>query len=256
MDVLRTASSLSALRDRPRRLLAVFPHPDDESYGCAGAFARAAADPQTATVLLCLTRGEASSMGRERGLTPTEVGDLREERLERVAAAVKLDGLVVDGLPDGRLARLPLTDVAASVEAVLESFEPQVVIAHDPRGVNAHPDHIAAHWAVRRALEGRPSTRLAMVAYVQETCEAALPRMMLATPQEEIDATLHLAESEIEAKEACLRIHEGLVTLREGGDQGLYYRPPIEHFDFLGEAFSPPAADLFVDLRIEDPATL
>ena len=79
---------------------------------------------------------------------------------------------------------------------------------------------------------------------------------MFATPREEIDATLELAESEIEAKEACLRIHDGLVTLREGGDQGLYYRSPIEHFDFLGEGFSPPAADLFAGLRIEYPATL
>ncbi|MHC4924111.1 MAG: PIG-L family deacetylase, partial [Planctomycetota bacterium] len=62
MSLLRDADSLSVLRARPRRLLAVFPHPDDEAYGCSGLFVRYGKDPETAVVLLTLTRGEASSM--------------------------------------------------------------------------------------------------------------------------------------------------------------------------------------------------
>lgn len=245
MAAVRFAPQLTALREKPRRLLAVLAHPDDEAYGCAGAFARAAADPDAATVLLCLTRGEASSLGPQRGLSADEVGDLREARLEEVARILDLDGLIIATLPDGRVARLPLEEAAAPIRAVLESFDPQVVITGDARGVNAHPDHIAAHWAVRHALVGAPKVRLAMLAYTQETREASLPRLLFATAEEEIDATLKLTASEVDAKEACLRVHEALVTLREDGPPELMRRPALEHYDFLGEPQPERLADLF-----------
>lgn len=241
--MLSTAEELRSLRPRARRLLAVFPHPDDESYGCAGTLKRLGADPDAATVLLCLTRGEASEMGPARGLGPEEVADLRTRRLEEVGRILDLDGLIVGDFPDGRLARYPLDALAAAIDDVLRAFEPQVVIAHDPRGVNAHADHIATHWALRHALLGRP-VRLAMLAYPASVAEAVKPRLLLPTPEDEIDAVLHLAEDEIEAKERCLRIHEAFVTLRDAAGT-LLRRPPVERYDLLGEERSPPLSDLF-----------
>jgi LmbE family N-acetylglucosaminyl deacetylase len=243
--VIRDVDGLRALAARPRRLLAVFAHPDDESYGVAGTLARVARDPAAAVVLLCLTRGEASSVARERDLEPEAMGRLREERLLAVADVLGLDGLLVPGLPDGRLARLELARLAAVVRDALVAFRPDVVVAHDPRGVNGHPDHVASHWAVRRALEGLPATRLAMVAYPRETAEAVQPRLLFPTADEEIDVTIALDAGEVAAKERCLRIHEAHVTLLEDAPEGLLHRPPVEHFDLLGEAFSPPVDDLF-----------
>ena len=184
-------------------------------------------------------------MGPRCGLTPAAVGDLREERLVQVAGHVGLDGLLLAGLPDGRLARLDLEELAAPVRAVLEVFAPQVVVTHDARGVNGHADHIAGHWGVRRALAGHSKVRLAQVAYTPATCEAARPRLLFPTREEEIDASLHLSAAEIEAKEACLRVHEALVTLRPDAPPGFLARPPIEHYDYLGEDFDPPRDDLF-----------
>lgn len=246
MTLVRTADALASLRARPRRLLAVLAHPDDEAYGCAGALARAGTDPDAAAVLLCLTRGEASSMGPARGLTPAEVGALRERRLVAVAAHLGLDGLLVPGLPDGRLDRLPLAAVDAPVRAALEAFDPQVVITADARGVNGHRDHIAAHWAVRRALADAPARRLALLAYPPDVCEAAKPRLLFPTRDAEIDAVLALDAHEIDAKEASLREHEALVTLRpEAAGNDLVVRPPVERYDLLGEEHNPPLDDLF-----------
>ncbi len=243
MTLLRSASELATLRHHERRLLAVFAHPDDEAYGCAGVMARAAADPDTAVVLLCLTHGEASSLFPE--LSPAEIGTLREERLRQVAEILKLDGLVVASLPDSRLARLPVDELAQPVVDALEAFDPQVVIAHDPKGVNGHADHIASHWAVRFATRERPQTRVAMVAYPEAISEAAKPRLLFPTPDAEIDVVVELSEAEIDAKEACLRAHDALVTLRPDGPGRYLARPPREHFDWLDGDCTPPAAGLF-----------
>ena len=54
-----------------------------------------------------------------------------------------------------------------------------------------------------------------------------------------------LDEAETAAKEACLRAHEAIVTLRGEGGPGLFHRPPVEHYDFLGADFDPPVDDLF-----------
>ncbi len=246
MTLARTADDLAPLRARARRLLVVLAHPDDEAYGCAGALARLGADPDGATVLLCMTRGEASSMGPARGLSRDEVAALREARLVEVAGHVGLDGLLVPGLPDGRLDRVPLAEADAPVRAAIAAFDPQVVITADARGVNGHRDHVATHWAVRRALEAAAPRRLAMLAYPPEVSEAAKPRLIFATPEAEIDAVLTLDARETAAKEASLRTHEALVTLRpDHPDPDLLVRPAIERYDLLGEDHDPALADLF-----------
>lgn len=184
------------------------------------------------------------------GLDRERIARLREGRLERVAERLGLDGLVVPGLPDGRLAREPLAVLGDAVGEILDAFDPQVVIGHDPRGVNGHPDHIAAHWAVRRALEGRGPRRFAMVAYLQDTADAVTPRLLFPTAESEIDAVVDLDVREARAKEDCLRIHEALVTIFDDGPETLLRRPPVERYDFLGEAFAPPVVDVFERLPV------
>ena len=248
MSLRREVSELEALRERARRLLVVLPHPDDESYGCAGTLARLGADPDAATVFFCMTRGEASQIGPQRGLSPDEVAALREARLIEVAATVRLDALLIGSFPDGGMAREDLGAMSAAIREVIDAFRPQVIVNQDPRGVNAHPDHIACHWALRHALLERPGIRLAMLAYPPEVAEAIKPRLLFATPEHEIDAILDLTPEEADAKERCLRIHEALVTLRDDGEPELIRRPPIERYDFLGEEFDPPVDDLFAEL--------
>lgn len=249
MSLLRTADDLTALRDRARRLLVVLAHPDDEAYGCAGALARIGRDPDGAAVLLCMTSGEASSMGPQRGLSREEVAALRERRLQDVAEHVGLDGLLLPRLPDGRTDRLPLAEADAPVRAAIAAFDPHVVISADARGVNGHRDHVAVHWAVRRALADAAPRRFAMLAYPPEVTEAAKPRLLFPTAEDEIDVVLHLDADETDAKEACLRTHEALVTLRpDTDDDELVVRPPIERYDLLDEAHDPVLDDLFAAL--------
>jgi len=243
--MLRAVDSLSVLRSRPKRLLAVFAHPDDEAYGAAGVLARAGACDATAAVLLTLTNGEASTVMAAEGLDREAVARKRSRRMEAVAERLGLDGLLLPGLPDGALAEEPLARLGDVVGEAIDAFAPQVVIAVDPRGVNGHPDNIASHWAVRRALEGRAPRRLAQLVYLQETADAVKPRLLFPVPETAVDAVIRLDASETDAKEDCLRIHDALATVKEDGPEDLLYRPPIERFDFLGKPHDPPLGDLF-----------
>ena len=146
------------------------------------------------------------------------------------------------------MAREPLSVLGDTVGEVLDALEPQVVISHDPRGVNGHPDHIAAHWAVRRGMEGRGARRFAMLVYLQEMADAVHPRLLFATPESAVDAVVTLDATEARAKEDCLRIHEALVTVLEDGPEDLLRRPAVERYDFLGETLSPPVTDVFEGL--------
>ena len=65
---------------RPKRMLAIFAHPDDESFGAGGTLAKYA-HQDVQVVLLCLTRGEAGIPG----VKPEEAGDIRMRELRQAA---------------------------------------------------------------------------------------------------------------------------------------------------------------------------
>src|SRR5437868_15019828 len=82
----------------PATLLAVFAHPDDESYLCGGTLARYAA-AGVRVVLVCATRGEAGEIADPAVATADTLPAAREVEL-RVAA--DLLGIAEVHLPDYR----------------------------------------------------------------------------------------------------------------------------------------------------------
>jgi N-acetyl-1-D-myo-inositol-2-amino-2-deoxy-alpha-D-glucopyranoside deacetylase len=131
-------------------ILAVFAHPDDESFCCGGTLARLA---QVARVeVLCLTHGEASAIKPPQGQS---VAQLRQAELE---AACQILGAAPPhflGYQDGgfrtpsqlpkRLVDADVFVVAREVHALIAELEPQLLLTFDPRGYYGHPDHIATH---------------------------------------------------------------------------------------------------------------
>ena len=135
----------------PGGLAAVLAHPDDESFGCAGALALAH-DAGATTRLLVVTRGEAGSPD---GSSAPAVGDQREAELICAARAIGLDEVsLLDGYADGGVADQPFDQLIGEVAAWLADRRPAAVITFGPHGVTGHPDHIvvgnATRWAVER----------------------------------------------------------------------------------------------------------
>ncbi len=135
-------------------LAAVLAHPDDESFGCAGALALTY-DADLETSLLLVTRGEA---GTPDGEVDPSFGDLREAELIGAAKVIGLDEVsILDGYPDGGVADHDFETLVDEIAAWLEDRKPQAVITFGPHGVTGHPDHVvvgsATRWAVERLSE-------------------------------------------------------------------------------------------------------
>lgn len=150
------------------RLLAVFAHPDDETFGTGGTlahYARQGAD----VYLICATRGEVGEAPADlKGFAST--ADMREDELKCAAGilglrAVHFLGYRDSGMPGSpdnahprALVAQPVAQVAREVARYIREIRPQVVITFDPIGGYRHPDHIAIHRATVEAfrLAGEP----------------------------------------------------------------------------------------------------
>ncbi len=134
----------------PGGLPAVLAHPDDESFGCAGALALAH-DAGATTRLLVATRGEA---GTPDGEPDPDFGGKREAELIAAARAIGLDEVsVLDGYPDGGVADESFERLVEEIAAWLADRRPAAVITFGPHGVTGHPDHVAVGSATRWAVE-------------------------------------------------------------------------------------------------------
>lgn len=138
----------------PGGLAAVLAHPDDESFGCAGALALAH-DRGATTRLLVATRGEA---GTADGMPDPAFADTREAELVCAARKIGLDEVsLLDGYADGGVADQPFDVLVDEIAAWLAERRPAAVITFGPHGVTGHPDHVvvgnATRWAVERLSE-------------------------------------------------------------------------------------------------------
>ena len=149
-----------------RRLLAVFAHPDDETFGAGGTlalYARRGVEVH----LVCATRGEVGEAppGLEGFVS---IGEMRESELRCAAGILGLAGVHLldyrdsgmEGSPDNAhpraLAAAPVAEVARPIVGLIRRIRPQVVITFDPIGGYKHPDHIAAHRAAVEAFRLAP----------------------------------------------------------------------------------------------------
>lgn len=131
-------------------MLVVVAHPDDESFGLGGVIAtwtRAGSQ----VYVLCLTKGEASTLGG-----PGQLAAVRERELSMAAGRLGVAGTTLLDLPDGHLAGLADDVVRRHVMAAVDSHHPDGLLVFDPEaGVTGHPDHRAASVAALEVARAR-----------------------------------------------------------------------------------------------------
>jgi len=155
-----------------KTLLAVFAHPDDESFGPGGTLAKYAAEG-TAVHLVCATMGEAgasddAALDECEGREP--LACRRERELRCAADVLGLTEVHLLGYRDSGMAGSPANQhpralvqadpdtLAAQVSEIMRRLRPQVVLTFGPFGGYGHPDHIAMHRATVAAYERLPES--------------------------------------------------------------------------------------------------
>ena len=127
------------------RVLVVVAHPDDESFGLGAVISAFAADDVVVDVL-CLTRGEASTLHGVEG----DLATIREHELRAAADALGARGVDLRALPDGGLAGLDHAIIDREVERAVAATRPDGILTFDTTGISGHPDHVAATDAAVR----------------------------------------------------------------------------------------------------------
>ncbi|GAB4399346.1 MAG: PIG-L family deacetylase [Anaerolineales bacterium] len=125
------------------KLLAVFAHPDDESMGMGGTFAKYAAEG-VETHLVCASRGELGWFGpEEQNPGPERLGQLREEELREAAQVLGITSVSFLDYIDGQVDQADPADAIEKIVTHIRRIQPQVVVTFPHDGNYGHPDHIA-----------------------------------------------------------------------------------------------------------------
>jgi LmbE family N-acetylglucosaminyl deacetylase len=171
--------------------MAVHAHPDDEAISTGGVLARYA-DEGARTVLVTCTNGELGDAPG--GIKPDRddhdaaaVVAARRAELQRscdVLGVAHLEllgyrdsgmmGWPQNGAPDA-FWNTPVDDAAKRLAALMEKYEPQVVVTYDENGFYGHPDHIQAN---RITLAAAAMTGIPKKVYYTAVSKKAIGEMM------------------------------------------------------------------------------
>ena len=234
-----------------QRLVVIFAHPDDESFGFGGLLS-AFADAGYETTYVVGTRGEAGEILVPNLATRENLGEVREKELR---AALKILGVGevrflgfrdsgMDGTPENDDPRAfinqDVDSVASTVADIIIEKRPTVVLTYGPDGIYGHPDHLMAHKVGTAAVlvageRGWQTPHLYYSAASQERIKrlASIPNSPLANTPAEVLRTFGTPSDQIttwmdirayqDRKLAALRAHRSQV-----GDDGPFADMPEE----------------------------
>jgi len=211
----------------------IFPHPDDESFGPAGAIDKQIKEGNE-VILLTLTKGGATKVRHQLGLTIKEMGDVREIEMQRVKKSLGISEMNILDYKDGGLAKINPLDLEDEIHKWIKHYKPNVVITYPVHGGSGHHDHIALHHIIKRLfIEKREALkfwkRLAYFTVVDTGkpmfFEGGIPRVTW-TKKEDIAVTVQLDKTNITAMKnalLCYKTYQEMVkttkVIERIGDQ-------------------------------------
>jgi LmbE family N-acetylglucosaminyl deacetylase len=136
------------------RVLGIFAHPDDESFGFAGT-AMKLIDEGHRVALVTLTGGDKGRWFGRRPLYSWKPEELAAERAKEWRGAVRTIGLQDAWLlrwPDQGVANAPVGRITIQLARIIRAFRADAIITFGPEGAGSeHDDHAATSRHASRA---------------------------------------------------------------------------------------------------------
>ena len=155
------------ISEQPQKILAFFPHPDDE-VTVSGTLMNLLENGNE-VYLVTLTKGEAgNSMGEH---TKSELAQLRTLEMERSAELIGVTQLNLLNYPDSGLENLGLDSLKQIALEWIEKINPDILVSYDSKvGLYGHPDHRLSGLALEQVfLENRGKQNFSPIKLFQIT---------------------------------------------------------------------------------------
>jgi N-acetylglucosamine malate deacetylase 2 len=238
------------------KLLYIFPHPDDESFGPAAAMS-AQMRAGHEVYLLTLTKGGATRQRHKLGLSIEEMGEVRYKEMLEVEKVLGLNGMSVLNLPDSGLKELDPREIETVICEHIEMLKPDILVSYTVYGVSGFHDHLVTHAAVKRLYcqmkeDGADYLkRLAMFTLSEDQAKKTReknPFNIQGSPDELIDCRMEITDEDKNKMIDALKCYKSYTeTIEKSGVKDAFGNEI--YFEFFMEDFKPPARDVLEKLR-------
>jgi len=233
------------------RILYIFPHPDDESFGPARAMAGQRRQGHE-VYLLTLTRGEATNVRHKFGWTLEQMGEARYREMQDVKTTLELADMRILDFPDGKLKELDPWSIEEAIREEILRVKPHVVVTFPVHGISGFHDHLVTHFAVTRVyleLRGPEHPWLQRLAFFTlVVAPANFPWHVNVTKPEEIDCAFDASDTDMERFHKALDCYVTYVDVIAATKIHEVFGKDV-HFEIFREDHKPPLKDLFDGLQ-------
>jgi LmbE family N-acetylglucosaminyl deacetylase len=235
------------------KILYIYPHPDDESFGPARAMYKQRRQGHE-VYLLTLTKGGATKQRFKYGHSIAAMGEIRYQEMLCVAKVLELSGMTVLDLPDSGLKEMDPREIEKVIRDEMERIRPQVVVTYAVHGISGFHDHLVSHAVVKRVFvemqeKGSWLKRLAFHTVTAGLAEKSPHFRLNSSTAEEIDCVFRVEPIDIEKNLAALDCY---VTFQETIEKSRVkdlVRTEEIAFELYRESYEPPLADLFAGIE-------
>lgn len=131
------------------KILYIFPHPDDESFGPAPAISAQLREGHE-VYLITLTKGEATKQRHRLGISKEEMGEIRFKEMQCVEKVLGLSGMTVMNMPDNELKWQNPIEIENAIEEHIHHLKPDILVTYAVHGISGFHDHLVTHAVVKR----------------------------------------------------------------------------------------------------------
>ncbi|KAA3608874.1 MAG: PIG-L family deacetylase [Calditrichaeota bacterium] len=229
------------------RILYVFPHPDDESYGPAGAIDKSIEEGNEVH-LLTLTKGGATKQRHRFNLSIKEMGEVRYREMLNVKESLNLTSMKVHDLTDSGLKEMDPRDIEKIIHDHVLKINPDILITYPVHGISGYPDHLITHAAVKRVFmelkdKNNNLRRLAFFGLTEDDNKKNEKFDFKTIKGEETDCVVELSTENVKAAHNALDCYVTYKVPIEGSHIKEMVTKSLS-FEFFQESFKPPVASL------------
>lgn len=233
------------------KVLYIYPHPDDESFGMAHAMHKQLRDGHE-VYLFTLTKGGATKQRHKLNYSIEEMGEVRYKEMLCVEKVIGLTGMKVIDLPDSGLKEMDPRVIEELVKDEIERVKPNVVVTYAVHGVSGFFDHLVSHAVVKRAfVELKEKSdylkRLAFHTLTEEEAAEITYYHLNGSKPEDIDCIYEVDEEDIQKGREALDCYVTFKEPIEGTGIKDHIRKEIV-YEIYQENFDPPLSNLFEQL--------